>query len=150
MQIKSILSADRTFAKIQTTSKKRALEAVARVFADSIEAIDFDELLQALITREKLGTTGIGEGIAIPHCRFKTGENTYAACLTLETPIQFDAIDNEPIDLIFAMLVPENAEESHLQTLANLANRFQTTSYAKDLRAAESHEALYSTAIEDY
>ena len=147
MQISSLLSPDRTLAKTQITSKKKATEMVAQVFAESISHIDADALLQSLITRERLGSTGLGNGIAIPHCRFDTGGDTYAACITLDNAIDYDSVDNQPVDLIFAMLVPENAEQSHLETLAYLADKFQSTSYAQDLRAAKDDDQLFKIAI---
>ncbi len=146
MQLKSILSAERTKAKVDGVSKKRVLEFLAETFAASFEHFNVDDLYQHLIGREKLGTTGIGGGVAIPHCRFNTGGETYGVCITLETPIDFDAVDNEPVDIIFAMLVPENAESSHLAMLASLAELLQGPNIVGELRAATSDEALFNIA----
>ena len=146
MLIESILSLERTQAKIEGSSKKRVLETLAQVFAESVEGLDVEQLYQSFINREKLGTTGIGGGIAIPHCRFNTGGETFGACLTLNQPVDFDAVDNEPVDIVFAMLVPENAESSHLELLAKLAERLQTPNYVKQLRAADNNEALFHVA----
>ena len=110
MQFDAILTKERTKAHVEGVSKKRVLESLATLFADNLESLDVDELYRNLLSREKLGTTGIGSGIAIPHCRFNTQGRTYGACLTLASPIDFDAVDNEPVDIIFAMLVPEDAE----------------------------------------
>ncbi len=148
MQIETILTESRTKAKVEGVSKKRTLEMLAETFAESVEHLDVNELYQALITREKLGTTGIGGGIAIPHCRFDTNGETYCACFTLATPVDFDAVDNEPVDIIFAMLVPENAESSHLAMLASLAELLQSPGTVGQLRAATSDPELFSAATE--
>lgn len=147
MLIKAMLNEDRTRAKIEDASKKRVLETLACVFADSIESLDADALFQAFIKREKLGSTGIGEGIAVPHCRFDTGDKTYAACLSLLQPVDFDAFDDQPVDIVFAMLVPQNAEQSHLESLASVAEAMQTPGHVEALRAAKDNSTLYSKAI---
>lgn len=146
MLIKSILSEDRTLAKISDTSKKRTLETLASLFASEVNLEDSSELFSHFINRERLGSTGIGQGIAIPHCRFDTKGKTLCACLTLSNPIDFDAVDNEPVDIVFAMLVPENAESDHLETLAKLAESLQQEEYVSKLRAAENAIELYKAA----
>lgn len=143
MQIKSILTQDRTRAKWNSTSKKKLLEQLSYLFAQYCEGIDADELFTNLVEREKLGSTGIGEGIAIPHCRCNTGGATLGACITLDEPIDFDSADSRPVDLLFAMLVPENAEAEHLETLANVAEAMQKAELVKDLREASSDEQLF-------
>ncbi|WP_188149983.1 PTS IIA-like nitrogen regulatory protein PtsN [Teredinibacter waterburyi] len=146
MQISSILSADRTKARVVGGSKKRLLENLAQTFADALPDADPTELFQNLINRERLGSTGIGKGIAIPHCRFATGGKTLCACFTLDEPVDFDAIDGKPIDLIFAMLVPEDAAASHLETLAELAQALQTDTFVKALRKSDSDMELFRVA----
>ena len=146
MQISSILSADRTKAKVVGGSKKRLLENLAQIFADALPDADPTELFQSLINRERLGSTGIGQGIAIPHCRFATGGETLGACVTLDAPVDFDSIDGKPIDVIFAMLVPEDAAASHLETLAELAQALQTDTFVKALRKSDSDMELYRVA----
>lgn len=121
---------------------------LATLIAEGSDNIDADELFQQLVARERLGSTGIGEGIAIPHCRFKTAGATIGALMTLATPIDFDSVDGRPVDVIFAMLVPENAESEHLQTLAMLAERLQNQSFVEALRRAETGEDLYRAALE--
>lgn len=150
MLIENILSSQRTKAKIEGGSKKRVIETLAQTFANDIEDFDVNELYQNLINREKLGTTGIGDGIAIPHCRFDTNGNTYGVCLTLASPIDFDAVDNTPVDIIFAMLVPENAESSHLESLASLAQLLQNASFVSKMRSASSDNALFDAIISPF
>lgn len=147
MQLDAILSRGCSHAKISLKSKKKALETIACCLADSNPELNEDELLQSFIARERLGTTGLGGGIAIPHCRFKGIKKTCAVCVTLESAIDFDSIDNKPVDLIFAMLVPDNEEANHLQTLAGLAEKFQTTNFADRLRSATNNENLYAEVV---
>lgn len=147
MQIESLLTHRRTLCHVSCTSKKRALEMLAALIAEDCDYIDADELFQQLVARERLGSTGIGDGIAIPHCRFKTAGATIGALMTLATPIEFDSVDSRPVDIIFAMLVPENAENEHLQTLAMLAERLQNPSFVESLRRAENGDDLYRAAI---
>lgn len=148
MQISSILTIDRCRANITGGSKKRLLETLAQLFATSLPSADETALFQAFIARERLGSTGIGQGIAIPHCRFDTGGEILCTCITLADPIDFDAIDSKPIDIVFAMLVPENAEDNHLQTLARLAEALQDGKFAQRLRRCHTDDSLYQLACE--
>lgn len=141
------MSEERTLANNPDTSKKRVLETLARLFSEHMNLEDSGELFQELINRERLGSTGIGDGIAIPHCRFQTNGQTLCACITLDNPIDFDAIDNKAVDVVFAMLAPEDAENSHLETLANLAEALQKPDYVNNLRNAKNSSELYSAAI---
>lgn len=147
MHIESLLSLERTRCQVAGSSKKRALEQLAELIAQGSEAIDAEKLFTQLINRERLGSTGIGGGIAIPHCRFPTQGKTIGALMTLDQPIDFDAVDSQPVDILFAMLVPENAENEHLQTLAHLAELLQNSEFVNALRAAQTDEALYQTAL---
>ena len=147
MLLETILTEDRTRVNVQSASKKRTLEILAQIFAEDIDIIDADELFQHFINRERLGSTGIGHGIAIPHCRFNTGGQTFAACITLEDPIDFDSVDSEPVNVIFAMLVPEDAEANHLQTLASIAESLQEPEYVAALRKSKTSSELFTCAI---
>lgn len=146
MLIESMLAPERTLAQISGPSKKRVIENVAKTFAESLPTLDVEELYQNIINREKLGSTGIGGGVAIPHCRCHTGGGTYGACITLEQPIDFDSVDNLPVDIIFAMLVPENAESEHLETLSNLAEKLQDANFVSNLRKAKDSVELFNAA----
>lgn len=148
MQIESLLTHKRTLCHVNCSSKKRSLEILASLIAEGSDNINADELFQQLVARERLGSTGIGGGIAIPHCRFKTSGATLGALMTLAKPIDFDAVDSQPVDIIFAMLVPENAETEHLQTLAMLAEHLQDSRFVQALRRAETSDDLFRAAIE--
>lgn len=146
MQIQSLISPGRTLCGVDAGSKKRALELLANTIAQDIPDIDADELFRSLIGRERLGSTGIGHGIAIPHCRVNC-ETTVGALITLTEPIDFDAIDSQPVDILFAMLVPHDSDSEHLKTLAALAEALNKSEYRQRLRAATSNEALFQAAL---
>lgn len=147
MQIQSLLTPGRTLCDIEGVSKKRVMEILANTIAEDIPAIDADDLFRRLIARERLGSTGIGHGIAIPHCRIDNCDGAIGALITLNQPIDFDSIDSEPVDILFAMLVPENAHGEHLQNLAALAGALNNAAFRERLRAAGSDAALYEIAI---
>jgi len=144
MEFTELFEHQRCFANIEGASKKRIIEVLAQHIADSCEGLDANTLFMNLINREKLGSTGIGNGLAIPHCRCEEIENSIFACLTLSKPVDFDTFDQQPVDVIFALVVPQGEEESHLQHLAQLAEAGQDLTFLKTLRAATSSEALYS------
>lgn len=147
MQIKNLISPGRTLCGIEGGSKKRALELLANTIAQDVPAIDADDLFRRLIARERLGSTGIGHGIAIPHCRVENCDGTIGALITLAEPVDFDAIDSQPVDILFAMLVPENAHDEHLQNLAALAGALNDAGYRQRLRDANNDAELYQAAI---
>lgn len=144
----TILSVERTLCKVNCASKKRLLEKLAGLIADYSDNLNPDDLFERLLSRERLGSTGIGSGIAIPHCRCKALDRTLGALITLESPIDFDSIDNQPVDVVFAMLVPESAENAHLQTLAGLAESLQKPAFVTSLRHATDRDELFQAALQ--
>lgn len=124
------------------SEQKRALEIISELAAKQQPAASGG--FEAILTREKMGSTGIGNGIAIPHGKLE--EDTLRAVgvfVQLETPIAFDAIDNQPVDLLFALLVPADQTKTHLHTLSLVAKRLADKTICRRLRAAQSDEELY-------
>ena len=146
ISIDSILAPSRALAKQECTSKKRILELVAKTVAEDYPALDEDNLFKALINREKLGSTGLGSQIAIPHCRIEECTETIGVLITLASTVDFESIDNEPVDVIFALVVPDEAHEEHLNTLATLAERFSNRSFVGKLRDTDTSDSLYAAA----
>ncbi|MFT6791961.1 MAG: PTS system nitrogen regulatory IIA component [Cellvibrionaceae bacterium] len=144
MNISSILSPECVLFNQDCTSKKRILEAIASHFGKQYRALNPDTVFNALIARERLGSTAIGQGIAIPHCRISDCNTTLGLLVTLDKAVDFDAIDNQPVDIIFVLLVPEDNDQNHLQTLATLAEAFSQTEIQRQLRQADSPEELYT------
>ena len=149
MNIERLLSPDCTLAGVPGDSKKRILELIARTLAEVHPVLDEEDTFDRLIERERLGSTGIGEGVAIPHCRLANCCDTVGVLLQLKNPINFDAIDDQPVDLIFALVVPEEAANTHLEALQAVAEKFSQASYREDLRSATSNEILFQRAIAD-
>jgi PTS system nitrogen regulatory IIA component len=146
--ISQILTLERTQLGAQCTSKKRVLEHISGFLADNIDDSQSDHIYQRLIAREKLGSTGIGEGIAIPHSRLQECEDTLGALFVLEHGVDFDSMDRKPVDIVFVLLVPEEATEQHLQTLSMLAQKFNDEDFRVSLRQATSSEDLYRIATQ--
>ncbi|MDX2464617.1 MAG: PTS IIA-like nitrogen regulatory protein PtsN [Porticoccus sp.] len=146
MKLIDILSLENTALDVPGGSKKRVLENLSHFLADRSTEIDSDELYQGLLARERLGSTGIGDGVAIPHCRMASCSKITGAFLKLEDPIDFDAIDNIPVDLVFALIVPEEQNDEHLQVLSAIAELLQEEEVRAELRRATSAEQLYRTA----
>lgn len=147
MDLTTLLSPSRTFHRIEGGSKKRTLQQAANFIAADYPALDPDELFRQLVARERLGSTGIGEGVAIPHCRAANCASPIGALITLEDPIDYEAVDDAPVDILFVLLVPEEAQEQHLQILATLAQAFSEPANLQRLRDASSDQDLYQQAV---
>ena len=146
MPLYSVLTAQRTFHNTPGKSKKRVLENIAQRISECSIDIDPQVLFESLIGREKLGSTGIGKGIAIPHCRLKQCNTIIGSLVKLQKPVDFDAIDNQPVDLLFVLLVPEEAHQEHLQVLASIAEKFSDTDFCHELRSANDAQTLFHRA----
>ena len=148
MQIDHILTPERTFAGVQGGSKNRVLELIGKLVAQHTN-LDPDAIYENLIARERLGSTGFGNGIAIPHCRLEDCHQAIGALLQLDGKIDFDALDGQPVDLIFVLLVPQEATEQHLQILKMLAGKLDNAELRDALRAAPDADALYRVMVGD-
>jgi PTS system nitrogen regulatory IIA component len=145
--ITDILSAERTQIDVPVSSKKKLLEYLGEVISTQLSGSTADDIFERLLGRERLGSTGIGEGIAIPHCRLKECNQAFGVLLRLENAIDFDSIDRQPVDLVFALLVPEEATEEHLQVLSMLARNFSEATFRDALRNAPDACQLYKRAL---
>ncbi|HIF9247291.1 TPA: PTS IIA-like nitrogen regulatory protein PtsN [Photobacterium damselae] len=142
MQLSNVLSIDCTKSAVSCSSKKRALEIISEIAAEHLDQ-NPQPLFDCMLNREKMGTTGIGNGIAIPHGRINNSDKAIAVFIQSQEPIEFDAIDNQPVDLLFALLVPENQCPEHLKTLSAIAEKLSDKQLCKQLRCAQSDEELY-------
>ena len=145
-ELSNILTPGRTVCHTPGISKKRLFETIARIVSNDQLSLSYDEVLDQLITREKLGSTGLGQGIAIPHCRVEHCAQPLGTLLTLDEPIAFDAPDDVPVDLLFVLLVPGEAHQQHLDILADIARMFSQPDFCKRLRAAQDSLTLYDLA----
>lgn len=147
-QLSSVLNIECTKSTVHCASKKRALEIISE-----LAAIQFNlpplVVFDAVLTRERMGSTGIGNGIAIPHGKLEADiSQAISVFIRLDQPIAFDAIDNQPVDLLFALLVPANQRKTHLHTLSLVARRLADKSVCRRLRAAQSDEEIYQIITE--
>ncbi|MGC9422094.1 MULTISPECIES: PTS IIA-like nitrogen regulatory protein PtsN [Vibrio] len=146
MQLSEVLSLDCTKSAVQCSSKKRALEIISEIAAQHTGQ-NATELFESMLNREKMGSTGIGNGIAIPHARMAASEHAVAVLVQCEEPIEFESIDNRPVDLLFALLVPEDQCKEHLTTLSCMAERLNDKQTLKQLRSAQSDQELYDIMV---
>jgi len=146
MKLSEILPLDCIQLESDAASKKRVLESVSELLAGTDDGLLPQSVFDCLFAREKLGSTGLGHGVAIPHGRLSGLDKTIGAFLKVEKGVDFDAPDSEPVDLVFALLVPEESTEEHLQVLANIAEFFDSEDSRKALREEDSprraHELL--------
>ena len=148
MKLHTILKPHRTFIDVEATSKKKALETIAKLIGSAEPGLGSDAVYTALMARERLGSTGLGEGIAIPHCRLASCSSITGALIRLREPLEFGATDDRPVDIVFVLIVPEVATEEHLQTLAGLAKLFNDSRFRNQLRAASNAAEMYQKAID--
>ncbi|TVQ89837.1 MAG: PTS IIA-like nitrogen-regulatory protein PtsN [Chromatiaceae bacterium] len=129
-------------ARAEITSKKRLLESLAELLAVASPQLTTAAVFDRLLQRERLGSTGLGHGVALPHARASDVEQALGAFIQLRSGIDFDAVDNQPVDLAFALLVPEAATDEHLRLLASLAEMFTSADLRQTLRQATAPEEL--------
>lgn len=151
MELTNLLTPECIEANLKATSKKQALQEISRLIAASTGKNERD-ILDVIMEREKLGTTGVGDGVAIPHGKLETLEKLYGFFARLERPINFDAIDERPVDLIFLLLAPESSGAEHLKALACVSRYMRDKTNCKKLRGSNNPEALYAllTGNENY
>lgn len=126
----------------EASSKKRVLEQAARLLSRGETEPGAEQIFERLLERERLGSTGMAGGVALPHARIAGVHHCRGAFLHLQTAVEFDALDGQPVDLVFALLVPEEANEEHLQLLASLAGMFNEDAFRQQLREAGAEEAF--------
>lgn len=143
----SILTLERTCHSLGVSSKKKALEEVATRMVATLPMLTTEQVFENLVSREKLGTTAIGHGVAIPHCRLPRCSGIVGGLFKLAEPVDFGAFDGEAVQILFVLLVPAREVDEHLSVLATLAQRFELPAYRAGLLAADSDEALYEAAL---
>jgi PTS system nitrogen regulatory IIA component len=142
MLISDLLSPESIRCDVHSSSKKRLLEIISEELARNNEDLSAREIFESLCARERLGSTGLGKGVAIPHGRIKGNRPIRASFIRLKKPLAYDAIDGEPVDLLFAMTVPENCGDDHLKLLAHIAELFSDPELLQALREADNPGAL--------
>lgn len=144
MLISDLLSPERIRCDVKSSSKKRLLEVISEELARNSDAFSKREIFESLCARERLGSTGLGKGVAIPHGRIKGSRHVEACFIRLKKPLSFDAADGQPVDLLFCLAVPEDCGEDHLKLLAQVAELFSDPELLQELREAESPSRVVS------
>jgi PTS system nitrogen regulatory IIA component len=143
MNISDLLAPDAILSALKVQSKKQLLQELA-ARAHQIARLPERRIFETLVERERLGTTGVGAGIAIPHGRMAEAASITGVFARLETAIDYEAVDSQPVDLVFMLLAPEEAGADHLKALARVSRLLRNAATCEKLRAASSPEALYS------
>ncbi len=144
MKISDILSPKNVLSNVECNSKKATIELLSKNLADSNNGISQVEIIDCLTAREKLGTTGLGNGIAIPHGRLKYCKKAIAAFVKLNRGIDYETIDNIPVDLVFALIVPEESTNEHLNILAILAEILSNSDTISKLRKSKNQTEIFT------
>ena len=147
MEISDLLSPDGVISSLKVSGKKQALQELA---AKAAQLTDLPEraIFDILLERERLGTTGVGGGIAIPHGKLAALDRLHGVFARLDHPVDFDAIDDQPVDLFFLLLAPESAGADHLKALARVSRLLRDRLVCDKLRGSDSSDALYALLIE--
>lgn len=147
MDLGDLIAPQSIIASLRVKTKKQALHELAEKAA-KITGLDSRELLETLMQRERLGSTGVGRGIAIPHGRVPNLDRIVCVFARTQEPIPFDALDDEPVDLIFLLLAPEHAGADHLKALARISRLLRNHPSIEKLRGAHDRAALYAVLTE--
>ena len=146
MDLHKILHADAVRNSHSVSSKKRLFQDLAAIAFQNY-GIDPEGAVEALLEREILGPTGVGRGVALPHARIESLDQIVGCFIKLDRPIDFDAVDRQPVDLVFALIVPEEKNDEHLATLARIAALMQKDESRQKLRECTTNHDLYETAL---
>ena len=141
MKISALLSPQSIFLDTEITSKKKLLELIANIVADRTQLSE-SSIYNNLLNRERLGSTGLGQGFAVPHARLENLDHTMGFLFRLQDPVNFESPDNQPVDLVFTIIIPEQATEEHLIILSSLASIFSRPEICEAIRSAASKEEI--------
>jgi PTS system nitrogen regulatory IIA component len=147
MEIEELITPAGVIPKLRATSKKHALQELAKRAAD-VTGLHERAIFDVLLERERLGSTGVGNGIAIPHGKLADLRQLHAVFARLDTAVDFDSVDDQPVDLMFLLLAPESAGADHLKALARVSRLLRDRSVCEKLRGATTADAIYALLTE--
>ena len=143
MPLTDVVALDAIIPALKANSKKQAIQAIAEKAAE-LTGLPEREIFETLLQREKLGSTGVGGGIAIPHGKLPSLDRIFGLFARLPKPIDFEALDDQPVDLVFLLLAPEGAGADHLKALARVARLLRDPDVARKLRESRDADAIYA------
>ena len=146
MDIGDLLDRHAIVSRVTASSKRQALSVASEVAA-RLYRLKAGEVLDALLAREDEGSTGLGAGIAVPHARLKGLDRVRGIFIRLEAPVSFEAVDDQPVDLMFVLLVPSEARTEHLRALAMISRSLRRPDLREQLRQARTQDALYALLV---
>lgn len=146
MDLTDLIKTESIIPALKVSSKKQAIQAISEKAAE-LTGLDEREIFETLLQRERLGSTGVGSGVAIPHGKLASMDRIIGVFARLDRPIDFDALDDQPVDIVFLLLAPEGAGADHLKALAKIARILRNGSIIQKIRATSDREALYSLLI---
>jgi PTS system nitrogen regulatory IIA component len=147
MDLSDVISSDAILPSLKASSKKQAIQALSEKAAE-LTGVEERVIFETLLQRERLGSTGVGGGIAIPHGKLAGIERIYGVFARLARPVEFEALDDQPVDLMFLLLAPEGAGADHLKALARIARILREPGIAGKLRSCSDKTALYAVLTE--
>lgn len=147
MDIEDILESGSVIAKLHATSKKQVLQELSKAAGEAL-GIEARQVFDILVERERLGSTGVGAGLAIPHGKLPGLNRLQGVFARLEKPVEFDSIDDEPVDLVFLLLAPEGSGADHLKALARVSRIMRDRTFCDKLRGSDSADAIYALLVE--
>lgn len=148
MNIGDLLDRTAISLRVSASSKRQVLAVVAEIAARKLD-LDAGVILDALVEREAAGSTGVGHGVAAPHARLEGLQRMRGVFVRLEQPVDFDAVDDKPVDLIFALFAPKDAGADHLRALARVSRLLRQAELREQLRQARTADAIYALLVQD-
>jgi PTS system nitrogen regulatory IIA component len=149
MDLSDLIKPEAVIGSLKANSKKQAIQAIAEKAAE-LTGLPEREIFETLLQREKLGSTGVGGGIAIPHGKLASLDRIFGLFARLPKPIDFEALDDQPVDLVFLLLAPEGAGADHLKALSRIARVLRDPAMVAKLRASDSESAIYACLSEEH
>lgn len=143
MDITDLITRERIVCDSEVASKKRVIEVLSELLATGQPDLAARPIFDSLVGRERLGSTGLGHGVALPHGRFSQSQYAIGAFVKLRKGVDFDALDRQPVDLVFGLLVPDHYTDEHLKILAYLAEMFSDRAFCQHLRETDSDQLLF-------
>lgn len=148
MNIGELLDRSAISTRVSAANKKKALAVIAEIAARNF-GLEAGEVLDALIERETAGSTGVGYGVAVPHARLNGLERMRGVFVRLEQPVEFDSVDDQPVDLMFALFAPRNAGAEHLRALARVSRLLRQSELREQLRQAHTADAVHALLVQE-
>lgn len=148
MDITDLITRGRIVCDSEVASKKRVIEVLSELLATGQPDLTARPIFDSLVGRERLGSTGLGHGVALPHGRFSQSQHAIGAFVKLRKGVDFDALDRQPVDLVFGLLVPDHYTDEHLKILAYLAEMFSDRVFCQQLRETDSDQLLFERLMD--